>query len=217
MNGIIYEICPKCGDSFEQNKGKYKKKFCSRRCANSRDFNDISKHKKRIAQLKNWEKGIYDTSFKRGEESPFWKPNEIRKCKWCGNQFEVNWPSNPKKTCSKSCATALALNRTYRNGSRKTIKYKNVILESGWELKIAKWLDKHNVNWIRPNPIEWVDNSGNTHLYYPDFLLTDYDLYLDPKNPYCMALDREKMKIVENKVNILYGNVDMIIEHLTNL
>ena len=60
--------------------------------------------------------------------------------------------------------------------------------------------------------IKWVDSNNKTRRYFPDFYLPKYDRYLDPKNPYCMKQDEEKLKIISSMVDIIYGDKDMIKE-----
>jgi len=64
---------------------------------------------------------------------------------------------------------------------------------------------------------KWIDKNNNDRMYYSDFYLPDYDIYLDPKNPYCMELDKEKMKYFENKIKIYYGDIDNLIENINIL
>ena len=78
-------------------------------------------------------------------------------------------------------------------------------------------LDANNIKWKRPEPLKWVDSNGESHLYYSDFYLEDYDVYLDPKNPYCMKLDKEKMSIVTKDVNVIYGDLEIVINYIKEL
>lgn len=78
-----------------------------------------------------------------------------------------------------------------------------VLLDSSWEEKLAKLLDDKNINWIRPEPIKWIDKEGKSHNYFPDFYLPDYDLYLDPKNPQACKVQKEKLDIL----NEIYNNI----------
>lgn len=113
--------------------------------------------------------------------------------------------------------------REFQNGSRKDTKYfnqwenKEVLLESSWEVTIAELLDSNDIPWIRPKPVSWRDSGGSTRLYYPDFYLPDHDLYLDPKNPYCMEQDEEKMIAVAKKIEICYVDINKVIEHINQL
>jgi len=79
-----------------------------------------------------------------------------------------------------------------------------VKLDSSWEESLAKRLDQLNIEWIRPdNPIPWVDNKGKTHNYFPDFYLPEYDLFLDPKNSYARANQKEKLDILTTQMKNL--------------
>ena len=78
-----------------------------------------------------------------------------------------------------------------------------VKLDSSWEEALAIQLDATDINWIRPGPIKWIDESGITHNYFPDFYLTDYDVYLDPKNPYAIKAQQAKLKCLTSQIKNL--------------
>lgn len=147
----------------------------------------------------------------------------IKNCEICNELFTVKSKFKNKKTCSSNCKTVLGFkNRTYQNGSRSTIYFENknqgtIVLESSWELKLAKYLDSKNIDWIRPGYLRWIDNKGVKRIYYPDFYIDKYDLYVDPKNPYCMEKDKDKMNYFKDKINIIYGNIDDIILYFENV
>lgn len=91
--------------------------------------------------------------------------------------------------------------------SKNRIKYTTkegleVYLQSSYEIELARELDKNNIQWIRPNPIIWVDDSDNEHRYYPDFYLSEFDIYLDPKNDYLQKIDKQKIELVSKQNNI---------------
>jgi hypothetical protein len=82
-----------------------------------------------------------------------------------------------------------------------------VILDSSWEEALAKRLDDIGVEWIRPkDPISYIASDGKTHNYFPDFYLPKYDIYLDPKNPIAMRVQKDKLdclkKIMHNLILI---------------
>jgi len=159
------------------------------------------------------------------EKPEYYKKINIKivNCSICSKLF-VKKGYSSKKTCSKECRTQASVGiRTYQNGSRKPEWYfnkwenKKVLLDSSWERKVAEKLDEYNIKWARPNPIEWVDKNNLSHLYYPDFYLNDFDIYLDPKNPYCMEKDKEKMEMVCNKIFVQYGMLKDIIKGINIL
>lgn len=105
----------------------------------------------------------------------------------------------------KKLKNAAIKNKLGGHTSKHRINYNGVHLHSSFELKVAQELDKFCIKWIRPNPLNWIDESNVEHRYYPDFYLEDYDIYLDPKNDYLINKDEEKIKRVneQNKVNVI--------------
>lgn len=88
----------------------------------------------------------------------------------------------------------------YRPHPNRGSYYNGVWFDSNWEVQVAKSLDAANVRWSRPkNGFVWND-KGNK--YYPDFYLEDYDVYLDPKNPYLMKKDNTKITEAQSRNNI---------------
>lgn len=86
-----------------------------------------------------------------------------------------------------------ALASPHRRLRRGIIEYNGVLLDSSWELELAKRLDELKIKWIRPDPIPWIDEKGVTHNYFPDFYIEEYDLFLDPKNPQAIKVQRKKL------------------------
>ena len=82
--------------------------------------------------------------------------------------------------------------------------YRGIMMDSSWEVELAKRLDSLGVVWTRPEPIEWIDSEEKTHNYFPDFYLPDYDLYLDPKNPHAYNVQRKKIEILQSTVKNLF-------------
>lgn len=92
--------------------------------------------------------------------------------------------------------------------SKKAIHYNckdgnTVYLQSNYEVQVAIDLDNNNINWIRPEPLNWVDKNGIEHRYYADFYLPDYNVYLDPKNDYLIKKDKIKIETVCNQNNVI--------------
>lgn len=220
--------CLNCKNSLEYKKRN--NKFCGSSCSatynnkqreghNDETKNKISKkltgrklseeHKKKssISLNKINDKTNFEKRKKNYDKFP-------KFCTVCEQKIE--YEQRHRKTCSTECKIFSSTNRTYLNGSRKTIKYNKIILESTWELKLAKWLDDKKIVWERPKPIVWLDDKNKKRLYYPDFYIPSLDLYVDPKNPYCMEKDKIKMSIISKKIKILYGNIDEIITKIEN-
>ena len=189
-------------------------RFCSKSCAakfnNKRRFmSDESRGKIRQSVLST----LHLRKSRKGEkrERHLFPRTAIKRknCTCCKREFWSTRTYNSHKiTCSPECARK---NQTYR---KIVTEYfhdgETLLLESSWELKIAEWLDKIKLNWTRPNHIKWVDSKGKERKYFPDFYILNYDLYLDPKNTYQINVQKEKLLIVSNKVNLVYGNVEYI-------
>lgn len=148
----------------------------------------------------------------------------LKQCSCCENKFYVNNIKHSRKTCSKRCATILITQfRTYQNGSRKAVWFynpyenKKVLLESSWEVRTANKLIELDIEWVRPDPLDWIDSAGKPRLYYPDFYLPKFNIYLDPKNPYCMKKDVEKMNCISKKVSVVYGDIQKVLGYIQSL
>lgn len=227
--------CNNCGDSIRSTR-----KFCSKSCA-ARFNNKLrgprsTKTKLLISEsIKRWRSQHVEETTTR--DNKFYKNRQINKptieltiqCKICGKQFERqktkgNGSYSRRQTCSRECATIASIHtRPYQNGSRKPHWYfnltqqKNVLLDSSWELCIAKYLDSLNIIWTRPNPLKWIDENNVDRLYFPDFYLEDYNVYLDPKNPYCMIRDKHKIQYISTRYNLIVGDVEYIIHYINSV
>lgn len=104
---------------------------------------------------------------------------------------------------SKEVIKKKALSSNHRRLRRKMIEYNGIMLDSTWELELAKQLDILEISWIRPKPIKWIDDDGLSHNYFADFYLTDYDLYIDPKNPHAQNVQAEKIKCLRRQLTNL--------------
>lgn len=90
------------------------------------------------------------------------------------------------------------------------IRYKNKTLGSSYELKVVKSLDENHIKWDTCKRFKYVDPNGKKRTYTPDIYLTDYDVYLDPKNDFLIEninprlgfSDCEKIQLVQEQNNI---------------
>lgn len=83
------------------------------------------------------------------------------------------------------------------SGRVKLYEYNGIKLKGTWEVKIVTLLDKFNIKWtnnIKPFPYYW---NNSWHLYFPDFYLIDYDLFIEVKG-YQRDRDIEKWKVLDN-------------------
>lgn len=97
---------------------------------------------------------------------------------------------------------------THRRLMRHTQEYTKkdgeiVLMDSSWEIELARRLDNLNIEWNRPTPLKWVDSTGNARNYFSDFYLPKYDIYLDPKNKAAYANQIEKIEyVLKNYKNV---------------
>lgn len=87
-------------------------------------------------------------------------------------------------------------------------------MDSGWEVKLATYLDQRNICWVRPGPVFYIDEKGKRRPYFPDFYLPDFNVYLDPKNPIATKKQKNKLDIVSTIIDLVYGSPKDIINIL---
>ena len=194
-------------------------KFCSKSCAAKYNVPKIISN---IEIQEKRSKNISEAFLKKYADG--YKPSHqgfcnitLRHCCICEKPFYTR-PWVKKKTCSSECRNELFHNTSFETKYHFN-QYQNkiILLESGWEIQLAEWLDLNNISWIRPSAIPWVDNSNKNHKYYPDFYLPDFNVYLDPKNPMVIAKDKQKLEAITKIISLFYGNVDNIIEEISYL
>ena len=92
---------------------------------------------------------------------------------------------------------------------------KETVLQSTYELECFGVLTELGINWLRPKALKYDGRN-----YFADFYLTDYDIWLDPKNDYKAKQDKEKIEkvIAQNNVRLFVLLKDQItkeyIQHL---
>lgn len=228
--------CDKCNYEFSAKGGNYKKHYAScdgsyrlhAKLKNCKycdlefglwDTSQIANHSRWC--IKNPKRSDYGN--KNGSLSAVQAMNAARKRTGITNQYTKakiegkEIPVHPKKGMTggkgkphteetKQHLREKALASTHRRLRKGTVEYNGIMLDSSWELELAKRLDELKIAWIRPDPISWVDDAGVYHNYFPDFYLTEHDLFLDPKNP-------QAIKVQQKKLNCLlkqYKNIVII-------
>lgn len=203
-----------------------------RKCKHCKDeFNICDKPKGWMANHSRWcdknpkRQEYIDKLKNNGDVDRIQLMNEARKKSGIHNQFEKariegkDIPEHPMKGKevpalqgrkhtkeTKQILKEKALASNHRRLKRGVIEYKGILLDSSWEFELAKRLDELNVEWVRPDPIPWVDKDGITHNYFPDFYLPKYDKYLDPKNKHAIKVQSKKLKILLTQ----YSNIAII-------
>ena len=114
-----------------------------------------------------------------------------------------NWKPHTEETIQILREKALA--SPHRRLKRKMIEYKGVLLDSSWELELAKSLDENNIKWVRPEPLKWLDENNLEHNYFPDFYLPEYDIFVDPKNKHAFNVQKHKIEQLKKQfTNIVF-------------
>lgn len=217
--------CPKCSKEHDK-KGR----FCSRSCANSREWTDNDKNKKSKTLLDFWSSSDSDNARKRVIESAMnqnnteeqrLKRSNARKASWTQERRKKASENAKKQICSeekKIKLSRLAHERGFGgHTSKKKLYFEKktgevVYLQSSYEIMFAELLEKLNLEWSRPDPLVWVDKFGIHHRYYPDFKVGS--AYFDTKNDYLIIKDFEKIQSViqQNNVTLHVVSKDNITE-----
>ena len=105
------------------------------------------------------------------------------------------------------------------SGRVKTYEFNGMKFKGTWELKLANALSKNGIKYTNKiTPIEYTwENS--TRLYFPDFYLEDYDLYIEVKG-YQRDRDLEKWKVLDNLLVLKakdIANLEQVIENILAL
>jgi hypothetical protein len=102
------------------------------------------------------------------------------------------------------------------NGKVKKYEYKGIKLDGSWELLVAQYLDFNNIKWERPHKgFEYIWNNDK-HIYYPDFYLTDYNIYIEVKG-FETERDYIKWKSLSNLIIIKRKEIDDIKNNQYNI
>lgn len=212
--------CWSCHTTFTVNEREKlhpqrQKYYCSRPCASRRQHTEETKFK------------IKNTLTKRALES---RDNSllVRECHICGKAYNVKKPSDKKKTCSPECVVKLTkmmgrkkISDTSKMGGlrdgggySKMITYTNsfgyTMKLNKEEITLAKALDKTGMHWNRNNKgFYYEDLESVPRKYYPDFHVTEIDVYVEYKGWVTEAMTHKMEDAVRRndfKLLIIYGS-----------
>lgn len=204
-------------------------KYCGKICKNK---NSLAQHEIRCKENPNKIKIVsnfieYNNSIKNGERNA---SNQFIKAKELGlpipevseetrKKLGKGWrgkrlPETMKKNISESMKRVVkekpeSYNGVNINGKVKKYDYKGIKLDGSWELLVAQYLDFNNIKWKRPRKgFEYIWNNDK-HIYYPDFYLTDYNVYIEVKG-FETERDYIKWKSLSNLIIIKRKEIDDI-------
>ena len=118
-----------------------------------------------------------------------------------------------KKKISKTMSKIVKENPNYSfsmgNRFKKSI-YKDFHMDSSWELIFAQYLDNQNILWVKNSKGFQYNWEKQKRTYYPDFYLSDYDVYVEIKG-YETDKDKAKYTAINNLI-VLHGDVIQLIK-----
>lgn len=190
------KTCPKCNSEFNEI-GKWGiRKFCSRKCSNSRICSDEKKKKLSILALDFSKK--YPEKYKKPE-------SYIKKeCPICRSQFNVRKCESNRIFCSDKCCR-LDIKYEFKNrpnsggyregsGRSKSGYYKGIYCGSTYELCWAIWANDNNIKFKR---FDGYVTDGKIK-YFPDFLIVDTNKIIELKGYENETSVNAKTRIAEN-------------------
>jgi hypothetical protein len=211
-------LCQKCGNIFANKGGNYNKhiascdgtyqppqksiccKYCfidfsnfgtSERANHTRWCLQNPKRNSSIDNLKNARQNISTDSRKQAAQ----KIKQLHQEGRYNSAYEKKKGriGNKHTEKTKKHLSEKALLSKHRRLQRNIQVYNGIMMDSSWEVELAKRLDALKIKWTRPDPLPWIDDHGITHNYFPDFYLPEYNLYLDPKNPQAERVQKHKL------------------------
>lgn len=100
----------------------------------------------------------------------------------------------------------------FGGGRCKWIQYNSRLVFGNFELKVAKWLDSKNINWISHKgikSIKYLDKNNEEKYYFPDFYDIDNDIYYEPHAKYYWNEEFEyKIKQCQKQYKIIAFDED---------
>lgn len=72
-------------------------------------------------------------------------------------------------------------------------------VQGTWELAFIKWLDSNNMNFDCHRGRLPYNFNNQSHSYYPDFFITDWNCYVDIKNDYHYSIQKYKFDCLEKE------------------
>ena len=134
------------------------------------------------------------------------KTKERNKIYWSNSENKIKQSISMRKAVLKHPESYCSSNV---NGRVKRIQYKDIWLDSSWEVEVAKALDENNISWYRPNKGFKYEWNNSMHIYYPDFYLPSYNIYIEVKG-FERERDRIKYKILDNLIVIRKDEIELL-------
>jgi hypothetical protein len=205
-------------------------KFCSKECKNA---NSLRNHERLCKsnpdrQISTFEIPGFHSKFLSNKKNS----NQYIKAKETGVDYIMSDETRLKKSIASKSQIwdderrnkhSVAMIQAVKNnpdsytssnvcGRIKIEDYTGERFHGKWEVIVAKWFDDNDIHWVRRiNPFEYYWNNS-THLYFPDFYLPNYDMYVEVKG-YEIERDKCKWSAVPNLIIIKKNEIKLIKEN----
>jgi hypothetical protein len=185
----IEKVCPKCGDNFEivatesEIRRNKVKKFCSRKCGNSRNFTEETKKKIGKSLIEGGKRFAPDNKgrkYERRNGIPLnSKKNNDFTCLHCG---KIGKSSNYKKDQKYHKECWLKISGGLKEGTSrgKSGWYKGYWCDSSYELAFLIYCLENDIKIERNREGFDYVFENKKHLFYPDFIIDGK--YVEIKN-----------------------------------
>ena len=205
---VLKQNCPKCNKEFEIKitNSEYKKnrfrKFCSRKCANSKEWTE--ENKKKLSDICKSSEKVKKSNKLIGEKLKlrYNKKGIEFTCLHCNKKGYDNRTGKHDKRkyhpeCWLKCSGGL------RKGSSRGKQgwYKGYWCDSSYELSFLIYCLEHDIKIERNYKGYKYIYHGKNHTYYPDFRVNG--ILTEIKN-YRSELTNEKLKSVDERIDIIY-------------
>lgn len=193
--------CLKCNKEHDGSFGSGK--FCSRQCANSRNWSEEDNLKKSKSAINS------PLVLKANRNKQIGHTTE-KECPICKNKFTVPISESDQIFCSRKCCE-LDINFEFRKkpaggyrrgaGRSKGGWYKGIWCDSSWELAWVIYnLDK-GISFKRNTQGFEYNFKGEIHRYFPDFIMNDF--FIEIKG-ILKEKDRYKIEQFPFKLKVLF-------------
>jgi hypothetical protein len=198
----LERVCPKCESSFEvlvtesEIKRDSVRKYCSRKCANSRDFSDESKEKKRISAINSEKVKIANSNTNRN-----YRKAELENsvCLHCNGVITHN--KNRKRKYHKDCWLKCSGGVKKGSSRGKSGWYKGYWCDSSYELAFLIFCLENSIEIERNKKGFYYLYEGKESKFYPDFIVDGK--YIEIKN-FISDLTDAKIEYFPYKIDVIY-------------
>lgn len=185
--------CPDCEQTFNSQNGLISH-YWSKHTEEGRQFrtDKLNGHDPNIG-FKNGTRTQWNTGLKKDTDERVASISETRSRKYQNGEipnYFADVSQNPE------------LKRTWTK-RRRVFEYNGIIMDSGYEVEVAKQLDANNIEWYRPNKMYWICANNKKHSYVADFYLPQFNVYLDPKNDLLIVKHADKIRRVSEQNDVI--------------